>query len=208
MTGGPAGQLALSQLALALDLTGQLVAGVGPGQWDGGTPCEEWTVADLVTHMTDGNYLFSSVLRGLPLAEARTAVPAVRPGADRAARFRDAAGRLAAAYGPPGVLDQLFTIPVGTMPGLGTLHIRLVEMLVHGWDLARATGQSTAFPDDLAEQELAFTRQQELPPGRSPFKPGQPAARDAPAIDRLAACLGRRVPGADGATSPRKPAPS
>ncbi|HEY3979227.1 MAG TPA: TIGR03086 family metal-binding protein [Streptosporangiaceae bacterium] len=192
MTGGPVGQL-----ALALDLTGELVAGVGAGQWAGPTPCDEWTVADLVTHMVTGNYAFASILHGTPLAQARTAAAAVQPGDDLAERYRDAAAKLVDAYGQPGVLEQMFTIPVGTMPGLGTLHIRMVEMLVHGWDLAQATGQPAAFPDDLAEQELAFTRPQlaALPPGRSPFGPEQPAAGDAPAIIRLVACLGRPAPG-------------
>jgi uncharacterized protein (TIGR03086 family) len=192
MTSGPVGQL-----SQALDLTGALVAGVGAGQWADPTPCDEWTVADLVTHMVTGNYLFAAILRGTPLAEARAAATQVAPGDDLAGHFRDAAAQLIAAYGQPGVLEQLFTIPVGTMPGAGTLHIRLVEMLVHGWDLAQATGQATAFPDDLAEQELTFTRRQlgALPPGRSPFGPEQPAAGDAPAIIRLVACLGRPVPG-------------
>jgi uncharacterized protein (TIGR03086 family) len=191
MTDGPVGQL-----ALALDLTGELVAGVGADQWDAPTPCDEWTVADLVTHMVAGNYVFVSILHGTPLAEARAAAAAVQPGDDLAERYRDAAAQLVAAYGQPGVLAAMFTIPVGTMPGLGTMHIRLVEMLVHGWDLAQATGQATAFPDDLVEQELAFTGPQlaAVPPGRSPFRPGQPAADDAPAIIRLAACLGRPVP--------------
>jgi uncharacterized protein (TIGR03086 family) len=191
MTGGPTGQL-----SLALDLTGELVAGVGAGQWAAPTPCDEWTVADLVTHMVTGNYVFASILRGTPLAQARAAAAAVQPGDDLAERYRDAAATLVDAYGQPGVLEQMFTIPVGTMPGMGTMHIRMVEMLVHGWDLAEATGQATAFPDDLVEQELAFTRPQlaALPPGRSPFRPSQPAADDAPAIIRLAACLGRPVP--------------
>jgi uncharacterized protein (TIGR03086 family) len=186
----------VKQLALALDLTGQLVDSVTADQWPGPTGCAEWTVRDLVAHMVTGNYLFTRVLRGTPLAEAREAVLAAPAAADLAASYRDAATELLAAFSQPGALEQVVTIPVGTMPGVGAAHIRMVEMLVHGWDLAQATGQATAFPDDLVEQELAFTRPQlgALPPGRSPFGPPQPAADDAPAIIRLVACLGRPVP--------------
>jgi uncharacterized protein (TIGR03086 family) len=191
VTGGPAGQL-----ALALDLTGELVAGVGADQWADPTPCDEWTVADLVTHMVTGNYVFASILHGTPLAQARSAAAAVQPGDDLAERYRDGAAKLVNAFGQPGVLEQMFTIPVGTLPGVGVAHIRLVEMLVHGWDLAQATGQATPFPEGLVEPELAFTRAQldALPPERRPFRPPQPAADDAPAIIRLVACLGRPVP--------------
>lgn len=75
------------------------------------------------------------------------------------------------------------------------LHLRITELLVHGWDLARATDQVVTFPEDLAGQELAFTRVAlaDIPPGRRPFAPPEPVADDAPAIDRLAACLGRTV---------------
>ena len=81
-----------------------------------------------------------------------------------------------------------------TVPAAVALHLRLTELLVHGWDLAIATGQPTVgLPEDVAEQELAFSRHQltQLPPGRMPFAPPQPVDQDAPAIDRLAALLGR-----------------
>jgi uncharacterized protein (TIGR03086 family) len=99
------------------------------------------------------------------------------------------------AFRRPGVLDEQFVVPFGPVPGIVAAHLRIVEMLVHGWDLARATGQSTDFPDDIVEQELAFSRAKlgEIPPGRTPFAPGQPVAQDAAPIDRLAACLGRTV---------------
>jgi uncharacterized protein (TIGR03086 family) len=73
------------------------------------------------------------------------------------------------------------------------VHVRTVETLVHGWDLARATSRQMPFPDELADQELTFSRDLlgHLPEGRQPFGPSRPVAADAPAIDRLAALLGR-----------------
>jgi uncharacterized protein (TIGR03086 family) len=102
-----------------------------------------------------------------------------------------------AAFRQPGALGRTVEVPFGTVPGAVAVHLRLTEVLVHGWDLAQATGQALAFPENLAEQELAFSRDAlgALPPGRSPFAPPTPAPDTAPAIDRLAACLGRRLPG-------------
>ena len=67
------------------------------------------------------------------------------------------------------------------------------ELLVHGWDLSRATGLPFPVPDDLAEGELAFSRPmlERVPAGRRSFAPAQPVGEDAPAIDRLVALLGR-----------------
>lgn len=102
---------------------------------------------------------------------------------------------LQAAFAQPGVLEKVVTVPIGAVPGVVALHLRIAESLVHGWDLAQATGQPTdGLPDDLAEQELEFSRRRlpDLPPDRRPFAPVQPVSDDAPALDRLVALLGRR----------------
>jgi uncharacterized protein (TIGR03086 family) len=86
------------------------------------------------------------------------------------------------------------TVPIGKIPGLAALHVRIVELLGHGWDVAIATGQSAEFPEQLAEAEIAFSQDllPDIPPGRS-LAPSQSIEPNAPAIDRLAAALGRDV---------------
>jgi uncharacterized protein (TIGR03086 family) len=94
------------------------------------------------------------------------------------------------------MLAETFDGPIGPAPGAVLLHMRINENLVHGWDLARATGQSTeAMPGDLAGQVLTFSQAQigEQPRTHLPFDEALPAPTDAPAIDRLAAYLGRKV---------------
>ena len=77
------------------------------------------------------------------------------------------------------------------------MHLRITELLAHGWDLARAPGPPPALPADLAVQELALWQAQfEAGPGGGaglPFAPTQPVDPGAPAIDHLAAFLGRPV---------------
>jgi uncharacterized protein (TIGR03086 family) len=181
------------QLKLALDLAGDLVAGVPGARWGDPTPCDGWTVRDLVGHVIAGNALFARALGGQYQDPAGPAGPAGPDDAALLPAYRDSAAALVEAFGQPGVLGQIVTVPFGTVPGIVALHLRITEVLVHGWDLATATGQHTAFPADLAEQELAFSIEKlsDIPPGRRPFAPRQPVAADAPAIDRLAACLGR-----------------
>ncbi|HKB30166.1 MAG TPA: TIGR03086 family metal-binding protein [Streptosporangiaceae bacterium] len=117
------------------------------------------------------------------------------PGRRPRRAYQQASSVLRDAFAQPDVLSLMFPSPIGTVPGVALLHLRITEMLVHGWDLAQATAQPARLPDDLAEQELRFTRAKlgDIPAGRSPFAPPQPVSGDAPAIDRLAACLGRRV---------------
>ena len=180
------------QLSIALSATERLIAAVRDDQWTAPTPCTDWNVRDLVEHVVGGNYRFARALRGEPPALPEDAL---RSGRDLLKAYRDSAAALLDAFRQPGVFERVVTIPFGTVPGMVALHLRITEVLVHGWDLARATGQPATFPDDLAERELAFSRAKlaDIPSDRSPFAPPQPVAEDAPAIDRLAACLGRSV---------------
>jgi uncharacterized protein (TIGR03086 family) len=180
----------IEQLIEALDVAGLVIEGIDDSQWDLPTPCVEWTVRDVVTHLVDGNWRFASIL-GAPTAEVR------RPDgpAGLVAAYRDSATALAAAYRQPDVLTKVVTVPFGTVPGSVTLQLRLVEALVHGWDLVRATGQQIAFPDAIAETALSFSRvaRAQVPPGRNPFGSPQPVPEDALEIDKLAGYLGRPV---------------
>lgn len=187
MTAGP-----VRHLSVALGATGQLIAAVRDQQWSDPTPCPDWTVRDLVSHLVAGNSWFA---RAVGDQVAERAYQTSRPDGDLAMAYRDSATALLDAFGRPGVLDRIVAVPIGSVPGLVALHLRITEVLVHGWDLARATGQPAEFPEDLAEEELAFSRGKvaDIPPDRRPFAPPQPVADDAAAIDRLAAFLGRDV---------------
>jgi uncharacterized protein (TIGR03086 family) len=183
-------------LAAALDGTGRLVTAVRADQWQLPTPCTDWTVRRLLDHLVGGNRLATRVLRGEPLPPLdqlgrRGAEDQL--GGDPPAAYRATAAELLEALRGPGVLERTHTLPAGTLPGPAVVHLRTVETLVHGWDLARATGREIPFPDELAAGELALSRDllTRLPEGRQPFGPSQPVADDAPAIDRLAALLGR-----------------
>jgi uncharacterized protein (TIGR03086 family) len=183
----------VEQLSQASDFTDQLIAAVHDDQWAGPTPCAGWRVRDLVSHVVAGNSLFAAALRGGQPPAAHQG--AVLPEAGLLSAYRDSAAELLGAFREPGALDAMVTVPFGTVPGVVALHLRITELLVHGWDLARATGQPATVPDGLAEQELAFSRSKlaDIPPDRRPFGPPQPVASSAPAIDQLAALLGRDV---------------
>jgi hypothetical protein len=80
--------------------------------------------------------------------------------------------------------------PLGAATGADRLQIRLYDLLAHGWDLARATGQPGELPNDLAEQVLAFARVQlSTQPRTGRFDPAQAISDEVPAIDRA-----RRLP--------------
>lgn len=185
------------QLATALGRCQALVAGVRPEQWSAPTPCTDWDVRALVGHLVLGSRVFAGALQGRPAdRDTLLRLQAEDPlGEDPAGAQRAADDALLASFRAPGALEQPVTVPFGTVPAVVALHLRITEALVHGWDLARATGQQPPADDPLVEQELAFTAAQ-LRGGaqvRQRFAEPQPVPDGAPPLDRLAALLGRTV---------------
>jgi uncharacterized protein (TIGR03086 family) len=186
----PAAGPLLADLQAAIAETEAIIAGISAGQWSAPTPCSGVDVRGLVNHLVAGNLYFAALITGAAAPGGDADVL----GAEPAEAFRAAAASLVTALGTPGVPDEMYPLPFGQVPGLGLIEIRLTEHLGHGWDLARATGQPAAFPDDLAERGLAVARDQlrSRPAGaHRPFGAEVEVPADAPAIDRLAGFLGR-----------------
>ncbi len=181
----------------ALAAVQHLVDNVRPDQWAAPTPCTEWNVRELVQHMAGGNAIFATVVTrerpsGPVTPEERAGD---RLGDNPSEGFRAAGRKLHDALSAPGALEEQFDTPmVGMQPGSMIVHMRINELLIHGWDLARATGQPANLPEDLAEQALAMWRQRlgDRPREQTPFGTERTVPDDAPASDRLAAFLGRQ----------------
>lgn len=183
----------LSDLHDAGTALARLVAGIEDDQWTAPTPCTEWTVAELVGHVTSGNRISTALLRG----EERPSGAEPPPVAELPAAFDRSMADLEEAFGRPGALEQTVSLPIGDIPATAARDLRVTELLVHGWDLARATGQDLSAPESAVQRALEFSREfiHRIPPGRRPFAAPQAVPDDAPALDRLVALLGREVPG-------------
>src|SRR6185437_2924717 len=180
----------VEQLTRALSAVGDLITGIREDQWSAPTPCTDWTVHDLVNHLVGVNLAFAARLRDQVPPE----LGADHLGDNPAAAYRATSAAVQAGFDQPGAVERAYHGPLGTISGAAWLHVRITDLLAHGWDLARATGQPAELPEDLAEQALVFSRAQMATVSRTGrFGPAQPVADDAPAIDRLVAFLGRPV---------------
>lgn len=182
----------LADLDRALAATGAVVAGIQADQWAAPTPCTELDARGVLNHLVRGNLLFVAIIRDEP----RPVPGEDHLGGDPLAAFQRAGAQLREVFRRPGVLESVYTAPFGTAPGVVMVHVRIVENLIHGWDLARATGQPRSFPDDVAGRALTRSRKnltsRPAGPG-APFAAEVPVPVDAPAVDRLAGFLGRAV---------------
>jgi uncharacterized protein (TIGR03086 family) len=109
--------------------------------------------------------------------------------------YTASADAMMASFEEPGALGRMVSMPFGEMPAAGLAGFRFVDLVVHAWDLAKATGQDTDFAPDLCEAALAMSRQRmaNMDGANLSFNDEVPVPADAPAADRLAGFLGRQV---------------
>jgi len=140
---------ALELLERTLTYTRTTLSSVGPDR-SGPTPCAGWSLADLLTHMDDGLDAFLEAAGGT----LRVEVPR-RAGADLEGLQRKACHLLGVWSSPtPGIVvvgDQ--SLPTELLVSTAAL-----EISVHGWDVAQATGLDHPLPDDLARNLLPVAR--------------------------------------------------
>ena len=167
---------------LGSDWTGDKVAGVK--DLEGSTPCSEWKLRDLLNHILDTQRYFARAGRGESATPPGPNPPDTvsdTPADD----FAQARSDVISAFSEEGVIEK-------TMPALG---VAFTDALIHGWDVAKATGQDATMPDGLAQAAYTtihgrFTDEQR----KGLFAPEVPVADDATPQQRLLA-IHRAHPG-------------
>ena len=178
----------------AMAQTETVVAAVAPGQLTLPTPCAEYDVRALLSHIVGGLTRIAVVGEG---GDGLAVVPRADgvPDDGWLAAYRAATARARAAWADDTRLDAMVEVPWGKVPGRIALSGYVQEILTHGWDLAKATGQPTELDPELATWVLAVA-QRILPPeprgGEIPFDSPVPAPPGAGPYTQLAAWLGRQ----------------
>ena len=170
----------------------RVVAGVRDEQLDGPTPCADTTVAALLDHV-------HGLAVGLRLAAEKrpTGAPSASAEglpADWRSRIPRELDELAVAWQDPAAWEGTSEPGGVALPATWAGRVALNEVLVHGWDLAAATGQPYA-PDPAAvEACLEYNHEfaAAVPEGRdSIYGPVVDVPADAPVFDRLLGLTGR-----------------
>ncbi|CCG04413.1 conserved protein of unknown function [Blastococcus saxobsidens DD2] len=172
--------------------TARVVAGVGDDQLDDPTPCAGMSVAALLDHLVGLTLAFRSAAEraefsGGPSADATSLAP------DWRTLLPARLDALATAWGDPAAREGDAEVAGVRLPASVMAVVALNEVLVHGWDLAVATGQPYR-PDDASVRACAEMVGDRRDPSAEPeglFGPVVPVPDDAPAFARLLGQTGR-----------------
>jgi uncharacterized protein (TIGR03086 family) len=177
----------------------RLLRGVGPDQLTAPTPCGDWDVRTL------GNHLLQ-VVTALALAGRGAPVPGELwkqdlAGDRWAAAFDDEARQAVAAWADPTAQQPTVPMSAADLPTPFVAAMLVADLTIHGWDLARATGQEFHCTESVAESAHRFVAETaEQGRGMGLYGAPVPVSGDAPALDQALALSGR-----DPHWSPAKP---
>ncbi len=175
----------LTQFGQLGPVLGAVIAELQPEQLDLPTPCAAFTVRGVLEHMIGGATAFAAAYRGEEPVEPDLTDPV--------ASVQQALEDLGAAVAAPGALDRTIAAPFGEVDGASFARFVVLDGLVHGWDIATATGQPYDPPAELVVAADGFAQQV-----LDPLRDGQTFAAavspdpGATPIERLAAFTGRR----------------
>jgi len=145
----PAAETTAARFRRLADHFDRAVAAVPADRWDAPSPCDEWTVADVVAHVADTERDFLE-RQGLPAGE-------VAPDAEPAARWRVARAAMQAATEDPAIVGRSYDGYFGpTTIGETIDTFYSMDLVVHGWDLARGAGLHEF--EDIDDDDIAHAR--------------------------------------------------
>ena len=179
--------------ARALDETGRTVKGIAPDQLGRPTPCDGWDVRTLLEHLVSGNLWVGELMAGKTIEEVGDRLDGDVLGDDHVVAWRRSAEVAADAFNAPDAMSRPAAVSYGPVPGEVYAGHRLIDVVIHGWDLATATGQETTIdPDLVAGVEAVIAPQEELLRNSGMFGEDVEVPADASPQTRLLARLGRR----------------
>jgi uncharacterized protein (TIGR03086 family) len=177
----------------ALDATGRIVRGIDATDMDKPTPCEDYDVRGLLNHVVSGNLWVEPLVAGKTIAEVGDRYDGDLVGADPTAAYNASAVAAGDAFAQQGAMEAPVAVSYGPVPGEVYAGHRFIDVLIHGWDLAIATGQDDALDPELVETCWAIVRPQlDVLQGSGAFGATVDVPDDADSQTRLLAVLGRR----------------
>lgn len=170
----------------ALGATRAIVAGITADRLDG--------VRELLNHVVSGNLWVAPLVEGRTIEEVGDRYDGDVVGDDVLGAWDASAASAAAAFERPGAMDDPVAVSYGPVPGRVYAGHRFLDVLIHGWDLAVATGQDRTLDPELVQACCDIVQPQvEQLQASGAFGTEVPVPPEADLQTRLLGLLGRRA---------------
>lgn len=144
----------------ALEETRSVVAGIDSVQWADASPCDGWDVQALLNHLVSGNLWAAELGSGHTIEEVGERLDGNVLGDNALAAYDTSAEAAAATFEAAGALEAPCAVSYGPVPGSVYAGHRFIDVLIHGWDLATATGQDATLDPELVDAAYRLLQDQ------------------------------------------------
>ena len=190
----------VSQLDIVVTEFQRVSANIAPDHLDNQTPCAAWKVRDVYRHLSAGR-MYGSLIQGEEPSQEEVeqyyeqASDTDIPDDELATTTAAGLSGFVELFRSPDALERTIPVHLGDMTGETFARLSCLDILVHSWDLATATGQVVEVPDEVVDAIHEWAKGIFQPEWRHEFTfaPETPAPAGASAIERLAAFTGRTV---------------
>lgn len=143
----------------AMGATSAYLAAVRPEQWFDPTPGSEWNGKDIANHVIGENLCAAELLQGKTIEQLGNRLEGDLTGGDPAAAYATSVRAARSACRAQGALEAVCHLSFGEYTGAEYAGQLLLDTLVHGWDIAKATGQDTQLDPELVAACLPIAEQ-------------------------------------------------
>jgi len=170
----------------------ELLGGITDEQLTAPTPCPEYRLGDLLEHVSGLAWAFTDAAAKTPGSGGQPpAGDASRLSPDWRTGIPEQLAALARAWTEPAAWEGLTRAGGVELPAEVMGMVALNELVVHGWDVARASGQPYTADQASLEVSLQIVTPEEDGGSNGPFGPPVPVPADASLQDRVIGLSGR-----------------
>ena len=179
--------------ARAMVSTLRIIEQVAADRWHAPTPCTEWDARQVANHIIGENLWAGELFQGKTVAEVGSTLDGDLTGDDPAAAYRRSVEVARQAVDATGAMESTCHLSFGDYSGDDYASQLFMDTLIHGWDIAKGTGQEVRLDAELVARCLPIA--EELTRkfrAAGVFGDDLPVAQDADQQTKLLALVGRR----------------
>jgi uncharacterized protein (TIGR03086 family) len=179
--------------AQALSYMTSVIHGIADDSWGNQSPCEDWSVREVVNHITAENLWAEPLMNGMTIEQVGDQFEGDVLGVDPMAAWDAAAKGASAAFTAGDALQKTVHVSWGDISAQQYLEQMTSDLIIHGWDIAKGSGQDDRIPEPLVRTAMALLQPMvESGQTSSVFSDPLPVEKDADAQTKLLAITGRR----------------
>ena len=131
--------------------TKKIFEGVKDEDWKKDSNCPPWTVHDLANHIVSENLWVKPLIEGKTIEDVGFQFEGDMLGDDPVRSYENSIEEASESFSQSGAMEATVHLSYGDFPGRVYCSHRIVDLVIHGWDLAVSTGQDDNLPGELVQ---------------------------------------------------------